>query len=149
MKRVFFYFSLSGNGDLVAKKLEEKGFEIRKVEPKKPFPKVFFFQIMKGGFLAGVKGKTPLKVYDPSLEGYDEIIIGSPIWNGRISSPVNTLLRDLDLSAKKVRFLLWAGGGEAKPAMKRLAKEFPGADVLILKQPNKYPEELEKLSDFA
>ena len=55
MKGLFIYYSLSGNGDLVAEKMKEKGYDIRPVRLKKPMPKKFFSQIMAGGFLAGNK----------------------------------------------------------------------------------------------
>lgn len=32
MKKLFIYYSLTGNGDEVAKTLKEKGYEIRKVK---------------------------------------------------------------------------------------------------------------------
>lgn len=35
MKKLFIYYSLTGNGDNVANYLKENGWEIRKVEPKK------------------------------------------------------------------------------------------------------------------
>ena len=35
MNKLLFYYSLSGNGDLVASYLSEKGYEIRKTRSKK------------------------------------------------------------------------------------------------------------------
>ena len=35
--------------------MEKKGYDIRRVELKKDMPKKFFFRIMTGGFLAGIK----------------------------------------------------------------------------------------------
>ena len=34
MSNLFIYYSLTGNGDIVAKRFEEKGYEIRKVTEK-------------------------------------------------------------------------------------------------------------------
>ena len=39
MKKIFIYSSFTGNGDLIAEKMKEKGYEIRKVTEKKKFPK--------------------------------------------------------------------------------------------------------------
>ena len=145
MKKLFIYYSLSGNGDLVAERLSKLGYDPRKVKTKKKMPDGFFWRILKGGFAAGIGKKEKLDGYDPDVAEYDEIAIGTPVWNGRISCPVNTVLAGTDLSGKKLRFILYAGGGEAPKAAARLEKEYPGSEITILKEPKKYPEELDKL----
>ena len=145
MGKLFIYFSNSGNGELVAKKLKEKEYDIIKVVPKKALPKSFFSLIMQGGFLAGIKNKMKIKDLNVDFSSYDEITIGTPIWNGRISPPINTVLAMSELKDKKVSFILYAGGGQAPKSIKRLNKEFHGAEIVILKEPKKYPEELEKI----
>lgn len=143
MSKLFVYYSLSGNGDAVANHYKEKGYEIFKLETKKPMPKSFPILIMKGGFLAGIKAKT--KIIDPKVkfDEYDEIIVGSPIWNGNLASPVNTLLTLID--GKKVDFVLYSGSGEGKGALKRLNKEYPDSNILFLKSPKDNLNEIEKL----
>ena len=145
MKKLFIYFSLTGNCDFVASHLKEQGYETRKVELKKPLPKSFFFSVMTGGFLAGLGVKSKLKEYDRVIDNYDEIVIGGPIWNGRFSSPINTLLRDLDLKDKNVKFIFTGGSGEGKHALKKVNKLFPNSKVIFLKDPKKYKEELDKI----
>ena len=145
MKKLFIYFSDSGNGDVVARYLAENGYEIRKVMPKKNLPKKFFFKVLTGGFIAGLNVKTKLKDYDNNIGDFDEITVGSPVWNGRISCPINTVLKKTDFTGKKVSFLLYSGGGTAPKAEKRLKKEFSGAKITILKEPKKYPENLSKI----
>ena len=145
MKKLFVYYSLNGSGDAVAEHLSQNGYDTRKVITEKPMPKSFFLQIMKGGFAAGIGKKEKLSGFDPDLSGYDEVVIGSPVWNGRISPPVNTVISSLDLTGKDVSFVLYAGGGEAPKAVEKLSALFPGAPVTVLKEPKKYPEELEKL----
>lgn len=145
MKKLFIYFSLTGNCDLVAEKLKEKDFEIRKLEMKKQLPKSFFFSVLGGGFLAGLGVKSKLKDYDHNIEGYDEIVIGSPIRNDRFSSPLNRLLKDIDFSNKKIKFIFTAGSGEGKHAMEKVKKLFPEAECIFLKEPKKYKEELKKI----
>ena len=145
MKKLFIYFSLTGNGDLVANRLKENGFEIRKLEMKKPLPKSFFWRVMTGGFLAGLAIKSKLKEYDHNIEAYDEIIIGSPIWNGRFSSPLNRLLKDIDFKDKNIKFIFTAGSSEGKHALKKANKLYPNAECVFLKEPKKYNEELKKI----
>ena len=146
MKKLFLYYSLSGNGDVVANLFKEKGYEIRKVETVKGLPKNFFFAMMSGGFQAGIKKKAKLKEFDQDLTPYDEIVIGSPIWNARITPAINTILASLNFSDKLVSFVFYSGSGTGKHAEKRIHKEFPNAKVTFLKQPKDYPEELNKLA---
>ena len=148
MKKLFIYYSYTGNGELIANNLKEKGYDLRLVIRKKKLPKSFFFGILAGGFLASTKHKDKLVDFDENVEEYDEIVIGSPIWNARFSSPINTVLAKLNLEDKKVKFILYSGSGEAPKALKRINKEYPEAEAIILKEPKKYGEELSKLDDF-
>ena len=140
MSKLFLYYSLSGNGDFVADVLKENGFDVRKVEPSKKPPKKFFFQILHGGFNAGRQYCEPLKDYDADVSAYDEVVIGSPVWNGRLSCPINTVLRDTDLSGRKVSFVLYSGSGEAKKAEEQIKKRLPDAAILHVKEPKKNPD---------
>ena len=143
MRRLFIYFSDSGNGDVVAEYLAGNGYDVRKVLTKKNLPKNFVAKILKGGFLAGIKNKMKLKEYDENITEYQEIAIGSPIWNGRVSCPINTVLSKTDFSGKKLSFILYSGSGTGAKAVKRLNKEYPEASIVILKEPKKYKESLE------
>ena len=148
MKKLFVYYSYTGSGEVVANYLKETLFiDVREVKRLKKMPKSFFGGMMTGGFLASIKHKDKLVDFDNNIDEYEEIIIGSPIWNGRVSSPINTVIDLLDLREKKVTFIFYAGSGEGKPALKRINKDFPGANVIFLKEPKKYPQELEKLKE--
>ena len=148
MKSIFIYYSYTGSGDIIAEELNKKGVDLRKVIRLKKMPKSSFGGMMTGGFLAGIKHKDKLVDFDSNVEEYDQIIIGSPIWNARFSSPINTVLSKLNLSNKQVTFVLYSGSGEAKKAVKRINKEYANAKVIILKEPKKYPEELKKLDEI-
>ena len=147
MSTVFIYYSLTGNEDLVASKLSEKGIDVRPVKLAKPMPKGFFFAMMKGGFLAGIQNRAKLDGFNADVSGYDKVVIGSPIWNGRITPAINTVLDKVDLAGKEVAFVLTSGGGSAPKAEERLKNAFPGAKIVMLKEPKKNEDELSKL-DF-
>ena len=145
MKKLLIYYSLSGNGDLVAEQYKEQGYDIRKVETVKGLPKVFFFAMLSGGFQAGINKKAKLKEFDYDISTYDEVVIGSPIWNGRFAPAINTILANLKINNQKLSFVFYAGSGEGKKALKRLQKEYPHSSYVFLKQPKQYIEELNKL----
>ncbi len=148
MSGLFIYYSLSGNGDAVAEHLKAKGFDVRKVESAKQPPKKFFFQILQCGFNAGRRYCEPLKDYDPDVSVYETVVIGSPVWNGRLSCPINTVLKETDLKGKKVAFVLYSGSGEAKKAEEQIRAVLPGAAIIHLQEPKKHPETLGRLSEL-
>ena len=144
MSKLFLYYSDTGNGDVLAARMRELGADVFRVEPKKELPKSFFWKIMTGGFEATVKYKPKLKGELPDTSAYDSVIIGSPVWNGRLSAPINTVLANENAAAKISDFILYSGSGEAKKATEYIKKRFPNARIVILKEPKKYPEKLEK-----
>ena len=145
MKKIFIYYSFSGNCDEVALILKEQGYEIRKVIEKHKMPKSKFFSILGGGFRAGMNIKGKLIDYNNDVSEYDEVVIGSPIWNGRLTPAINSVLEQTDLDNKKLTFILYSGSGEGVKALKKINKLYKDAKVIFLKEPKKYKEELDKL----
>jgi flavodoxin len=148
MRKLFIYYSLTGSGEVVAKKMEENGFELRKVIEKKKMPKKFFFMVLVGGFRAGMAQKGKLIDYNNDVSSFDEVVIGSPIWNGRLTPAINSVLAQTDFSNKKLSFVFYSGSGQGKSAQKKVNKLFPDAKVVFLKEPKKYEKELEKLGNL-
>ena len=145
MNKLFIYYSLTNNGDKVADYYKDKGYDIRKVEVKKKLPKIFFFRIMTGGFKVLINYKEKLINFDNNIDNYNEIIIGSPIWFDRLSTPVRTALNKLNLENKTIHFVLYSGSGTGKKAEEFINKNYSSAKITILKEPNKYNNELKKL----
>ena len=148
MAKLFIYYTLSGNGDIVSDYLKEKGVDIRKIETNYKLSKHMFFAMMKGGFHALIVKKAKLINYNNDISNYDEIIIGSPIWNSRLTPPINTVLKDTDLKDKKLTFIFYSGGGASKKASKKVNKLYNNPTIINLKQPKKYNEELKKLGEI-
>ena len=145
MKKIFIYYSLSGNGDLIAEFLKHT-HDIRKVNTTKKYSKNKVLRILEGGFKATINYKDKLSNFDSNIDDYDEIIIGSPVWNDRLSSPINTVLEKLNLNNKTVKFILYSGSGKASKAAYTIKSKYK-ADIYILKEPLKHPEELNKLKE--
>ena len=144
MKKIFIYYSLSGNGDAVADYLKDKKCDIRKVIMKDMMPKSYVLQIIKGGFLAGINYKAKLSNFDSNIDSYDEIIIGSPIWNGKLVPAINTVLKEIDLNKKKVSFILYSGSGEAHKAEKMIRDRFGNdINIFVLKEPKNNINDIE------
>ena len=145
MKKIFIYYSLTGNGDCVSK-LFNSDTTIRKIETIKQLPKFKIFQILVGGFQTLIDYRDPLRDFDNNIEDYDEIIIGSPIWNDRLATPVRSAIEKLNLKDKKITFVLYSGSGKANKASEFIKKNYTN-DIIILKEPLKNITELNKLRD--
>ena len=148
MKKLFIYYSLSGNGDFLAEQLKKQGYEIRKVIEKKKAPKVFFFRILSGGFRAGMNIKGKLIDYNNDISEFDEVVVGSPIWNGRFTPAINSVLAETDFKDKKLTFLFYSGSGDQPKAAKKAKKLFPEANIIVLKEPKSHEGELEKIKEL-
>jgi len=146
MKKLFIYYSLTGSGDVVADYFKDKGYEIRKVIPKHRLPKNFFLSMMVGGFKAAINKKDKLVDFDKDIANYDKIVIGSPIWFDRISTPINTVLNRLDID-DKFNFVFYSGGGQANNASKKI-KDLYNIDSIILRSPKDNKKELDKLKNI-
>lgn len=147
MKKLFIYYSLTGNGDEVAKTLKEKGYEIRKIKSKVKYPKSLFPLMMKGGHRALTNKKDELEDFDTDISKYDKIIIGSPVWDDRLAPATNAMLDILNLKDKNTEFILYSGSGQAQKATEKIKALF-NKEPTILKAPKKHKAELEKLKNL-
>ena len=145
-KKIFIYYSLTGNGDEVASCLKSKGYDIRKIITKEPLPNNYIFRILAGGYKAMINYEDKLLDFNQDISEYDEVIVGSPIWNSRLSSPINTVLNILDLKNKNITFILYSGSGKSPKATERLKKEYPNSKIIDLKEPRINKEELKKFN---
>ena len=146
MKKIFIYHSETGNGDIVANYFKDKKYDVEKIKVKS-LPKSFVLQILTGGFKAGVGIKDKIGDLTNDINKYDEIVIGSPVWNDRLASPVRGLLSKYNLKDKKLKFVLYSGSGKASHAESFINKEYPKVKVIVLKQPKNNKDELSKLED--
>lgn len=145
MKKIFIYYSLTGNGDEVANYLKSKDYDIRKVQTNEPLPNNYILRILSGGYKAMINYEDSLIDFDNNIQEYEEVIIGSPIWNDRLSSPINTTLKMLDLQNKKVSFILYSGSGKAKKATDIILQKYNNPKIINLKEPKQNNEELRKI----
>ena len=143
--KYFVYFSASGNGDFIANFLKEKGYEIVKVETLKPFGKVNFFRILKYGFRAGAQKKENIKELDLELKEDDEVVIGSPIWNDRLSTPINTVLDKIEFNKETTKFIVYPAGDKAVKVVGQLEKLGFKNQPIIYQYPLKNQDKIEEV----
>ena len=143
--KYFIYFSASGNGDLIAEYLKEKEYTPVKVEMIKPIKKVGFFTILKYGFRAGSNKKEKIKELNLDLKEDDEVIIGSPIWNDRLSTPINALLDKISFNKENTRFILYPAGEGTKKSLVQLQKLGFKQPPIIYSNPKKNQDKMQEI----
>ena len=142
MKKVFIYYSFTSNGDKVANYLKRKGFDIYKIETVEKMPDNQILRILKGGFLAGIKAKVKIKKVNLDLSKYNEVYIGSPIWNGNLTPAINTVLEYID-KKDKITFILYSGSGKINKITKYIEKKYINSTIISLRSPVNNKSELE------
>ena len=160
MRTAIVYYSMSGNTKYVADKIadgiKDSGeVDIIKIEPKKAYPDKGAKKFIWGGKSA-VMGETPaLQPYEFSIEKYERIILGTPVWASTFVPPLRTFINDNpDTKDKKIAvFTCFSGGGTDKAINKM--KKYIGIEKfeaeLILKDPkeNVKVEDEEKIVKFC
>ena len=97
MRNLVVYYSRSGNTETVAQEIAKAANgEIIEIELVKDIGLVW----ASIAALLGLKGK--IKTINFNLKDYDNIFIGSPIWAGKNSTPINTFLSEVDFTGKNV-----------------------------------------------
>ena len=140
MNKYFVYFSASGNGDFLASELEKKGYKPVKIELEKPIKKVGFFAILKYGGRAMLSKREKIKDISLELQNDDLVIVGSPIWNDRLSTPVLTAIDKLELNKETTKFILYPAGDGTKKSLKQIEKMGFKEAPIVIQYPLKYQE---------
>ena len=143
--KYFIYFSATGNGDFLASILKEKGYEPVKVETIKPLGKMNFFRILKYGGQAMTNKKAKIKPLSLELTKDDEVIIGSPIWNDRLSTPINTVLSMFEFDKETTKIILYPAGEDTKKSFKQLEKLGFKKQPLVISNPLKKQDAAKEL----
>ena len=105
------------------------------IGPKSDISNNKVLSILQGGSLASINYKSKLVAFDNNINKYKEIIIGSPIWNGRLSCPINSVLNKLEIKDKKITFILYSGSGKSPKATDKLKKIYPKCNIIDIKEP--------------
>ena len=132
MKRIIVYYSLSGNTEEAAKIIAEKlGCEILRIDTVKGMPKSFAARILVGGGQVAMNILPEIKPIDTDFSLYDEIIIGTPIWNSKGVPAINAFLVDDDICKKVTGLIITSGGGDIEKCVKELEKKIPNVKYQV------------------
>ena len=145
MSKYFVYYSATGNGDYLAELLKEAGYKPIKVEMVKPMGKVGFFKILHFGGQAMLNKKAKIQEVNLELKSDDQVVIGSPIWNDRLSTPINALLAKFDFNKETTQFVLYPAGEGTKKSFEQIKKLGFINEPVVISYPLKKQEQAREL----
>ena len=119
-KLLVAYFSLTGNTKFVAEKVANQlNADLCEVVDKK-YKKGRLLYLKGGG--ASMREKLTEIDVSKSVEGYDVIVVGSPIWAGKISPAIRTFLALNEFSSKKGAFFVTLAGDKTEKTLENMRK---------------------------
>lgn len=156
MKTAIVYYSMSGNTKYVADKIAEKiEADIIRIEPVKAYPDNGAKKFIWGGKSAVMGEKPVLQPYEFSVEKYDRIILGTPVWASNFAPPIRTFIKENpDICGKKIAVFTCFSGGGADKAIEKMKKyigieEFEAELILVDPKENVKVEDDEKIEVFC
>lgn len=155
MKTLIAYFSLDGNTKSIAEKLNWKlpNTHLHEIELVRSPIKSKFWRIIVYGFKATFYKDMAIKPSTLDMTEYDTVIIGAPVWMGKVPPPVKAFLNQYPLNGKKVAAFC-SMNGEPNQFFDQLVN-LSGADkfeaVLALVEPLQHlnKENFDKIDDFV
>jgi len=114
-KTIVIFYSLQNNCEFIADYICDKlNCDKHKIELKKGLKKDSFSKFVVGGMQAIFKINPKLLDYKIDFDKYDNVVIGSPVWGGNLSSPMRSLLNQEKIKDKNVFLYCCYAGDEGK-----------------------------------
>lgn len=131
MKDLVVFYSLEGHTKFIANLIcEELDCDLLELKPEKEIPKSGFKKFLWGGKSAIFKEKPVLKNENPDLSQYDTIFIGTPVWAGTYTPPLNTFIYNNEIKGKKLAFFICHGGGGASKCISKLREALKDNELI-------------------
>lgn len=125
----FSQSKVRNTGTVAAWIAKHAGADLIELEPAAPYPEPYG-ETLKAAERDFASGALPALKAIPSLDGYDIVFLGSPIWYGTYAPPLGTFLAADALAGKTVAPFCTHGGGGAGRFGADIRKACPEAMVL-------------------
>lgn len=150
MSSLVVYYSRKGTtrkiGELISHEAEWEFEEIIDTKKRKGF-----IGFLKSGKDATLKKLANIKEIQKNPDFYDLIILGTPIWNRRMTPAIRTYITEFKNSIKDVAFFCTEGGRGGQRAfdsMAKLCERTPISTLEITKNDIKNGEHEDKIKNF-
>lgn len=130
-KYLVLYYSQAGSTQKVAEEFQKAlGADIECVELAGEYPTDYNETIAKVS-AEREEGVTPeVKPIQSNLNEYDVIFLGYPIWFGTIATPMQSMLKNVDLKGKSVVNFCTFGSGGLIASTNDLKEAVPGINIV-------------------
>ena len=151
MKTLVVYYSKTGNTKYVAQKIAEQlKAELSEITDKQNRKGKLNF--LKSGYESIKEKLTEIEV-SKKIDDYDFVIIGSPVWAGKIPPAIRTFLVKNDFGRKKIAFFVTVGGDKPQKALNAMkgiiSPQNPIAELGITEALEDKEEINKKISDWC
>jgi len=111
----------------------------------------FIIGFLKCGYAATRERLTTIKEFQKNPELYDLIILGTPIWNSRMTPAIRTYITNNLSKFKNVAFFCTEGGSggpKTFESMAKLCEKEPLSTLEITKKEIKKEKHIDKINSF-
>lgn len=150
MKAVIIYYSLSGNTKKLADFLAAK-LTADKTNIEEQNKNTNFFTMLRLIYHVLLNKPSQIRSLRVKPSQYDLVILGSPVWMMRLSSPMRALISQEKRNLKKVAFFCTEGSSGGKAVfeiMSKLCEKQPIATLEMTQTDMMELEKNQKLADF-
>ncbi len=103
--------------------------DVEEIHMVNPYPDDEKPHYLKFGFEAMAGSKPPIRPLSVNLDDYDLVILGSPLWNWRITPPVNSFISNHSLKGRKIALYVSCGGDGVK-GTQRFKSKLRGSEIV-------------------
>lgn len=135
-KKLVAYFSASGITKKIAQMLAEAaGADLHAIVPQQPYTaEDLDWRNKESRSSVEMKNKSfrpALAESNLSIDEYDEIFVGFPIWWNVAPTIVNTFLEKYNFSGKKIIIFATSGGSGISNSLAELKPSAPNAEIIV------------------
>ena len=89
--------------------------------------------------------KAKIKPITLTLDEDDLVVIGSPIWNDRLSTPVNAILSQFNFDKEMTKFILYPAGEGTQRSLEQIEKLGFKQRPIVYSNPIKNPDKIKDI----
>ena len=129
------YFSMTGNTQRLAQEVRAAlGADVDVEEIREPHPRHGPSGMMRSLFDAVTRRRPPIEPARRDPADYDLVVLGGPVWAGRMAPPVRTYARRYGRNARKLAFFCTeesTGADKAFADLAKLCERAPKATMIV------------------
>lgn len=130
-KTLIVFFSWGGNTRAVANNIHDIiGGDIHEVETVVPYPDTYeeVIKVAPGELESDYRPELNTKI--ENIDQYDTILVGTPIWGGRLAPAMKSFLASYDLSGKTIAPFCTHGGSGTARSVDDIRSVCPHSNIL-------------------